>query len=89
MNHEKRESEKSSTKQTHELIAFDPANAGHGISESPEFSNIFPRENAPGPPIIRAFGTDNPLVSPVTIVLNVQLQKTPYLDKTNDDTEKQ
>ena len=41
-------------------------------------------------PIIRAFGTDNPLVSPVTLVLNVQLQNgTPYLDKTNDDTEKQ
>jgi len=64
-------------------------NAGHGISESAEFSNIFPWERAPGPPIIRAFGTDNPLVSPVTLVLNVQLQNTPYLDKTNDDTEKQ
>ena len=40
--------------------------------------------------MIRAFGTDLPLVSPVTLVLNVQLQNgTPYLDKTNDDTEKQ
>ena len=29
------------------------------------------------------------LVSPVTLVHNVQLQKTPYLDKMNDDTEKQ
>ena len=32
------------------------------------------------------FVADSPLVSPVTLVLNVQLQKTPYLDKTNDDT---
>ena len=36
-----------------------------------------------------AFGADSPLVSPVILVLNVQLQKTPYLDKTNDDNEKQ
>ena len=36
-----------------------------------------------------AFGADSPLVSPVMLVLNVQLQKTPHLDKTNDDTEKQ
>ena len=50
----------------------------------------FPGEHAPEPPnIIRAFGADSRLVSPVTLVLNVQLQKTPYLDKMNDDTEKQ
>ena len=36
-----------------------------------------------------AFGADSALVSPVTLVLNVQLQETPHLDKTNDDTEKQ
>ena len=41
------------------------------------------------PYIIRAFGADNALVSPVTLVLNVQLQKTPFLDKMNYDTEKQ
>ena len=35
-----------------------------------------------------AFGADSPLVSPVMLVLNVQLQKTPHLDKTNEDTEK-
>ena len=47
-------------------------------------------EHAPEPPyIIRAFGTDRTLVSPVTLVLNVQSQKTPYLDKMNDDNEKQ
>ena len=47
-------------------------------------------EPAPEPLyIIRAFGADSTLVSPVTLVLNVQLQKTPYLDKMNDDTEKQ
>ena len=38
-----------------------------------QFSNIFPWEHAPGPPyIIRTFGADGPLVSPVTLVLNVQ-----------------
>ena len=36
-----------------------------------------------------AFGTDSPLVSPVMLVLNFQLQKTPHVDKTNRDTEKQ
>ena len=36
-----------------------------------------------------AFGADSPLVSPVILVLNVQLQKTPYQDKMKDDTEKQ
>ena len=36
-----------------------------------------------------AFGADSPLASPVILVLNVQLQKTPHVDKTNDDTEKQ
>ena len=51
---------------------------------------FFPGERAPEPPyIIRAFGADSTLVSPVTLVLNVQLQKTPYLDKMNDDPEKQ
>ena len=51
---------------------------------------FFPGEHAPEPPyIIRTFGADSTLVSPVTLVVNVQLQKTPYLDKMNDDTEKQ
>ena len=55
-----------------------------------QFSIFFPGERAPEPPyLIRAFGADNALVSPVTLVLNVQLQKTPYLDKMNGDTEKQ
>ena len=54
------------------------------------FQIFFRGEHVPGPPMIRAFGTDFPLVSPVTLVLNVQLQNgTRYLDKTNDDTEKQ
>ena len=51
---------------------------------------FFSGEHAPELPyIIRTFGADSTLVSPVTLVLNVQLQKTPYLDKMNDDTEKQ
>ena len=56
-----------------------------------QFSFFFPGEHAPEPPyIIRTFGADSTLVSPVTLVLNaVQLQKTPYLDQMNDDTEKQ
>ena len=41
------------------------------------------------PYIIRAFGANSALVSAVTLVFNVQLQKTPHLDKMNDDTEKQ
>ena len=57
-----------------------------------QFSIFFPVEHAhaPEPPyIIRVFGADSTLVSAVTLVLNVQLQKTPHLDKMNDDTEKQ
>ena len=41
-----------------------------------QFSFFFPGEHAPEPPyIIRTFGADSTLVSPVTLVLNVQLQK--------------
>ena len=55
-----------------------------------QFSIFFPGEHAPATLyIIRAFGADSTLASPVTLVLNVQLQNTPYLDKMNDDTEKQ
>ena len=40
---------------------------------------FFPGEHAPEPLyIIRAFGADRTPVSPVTPVLNIQLQKTPY-----------
>ena len=57
---------------------------GYGVSDRPIFRFFFfgsiPRN---------AFGADSPLVSPVILVLNVQLQKTLYLDQTNDDTEKQ
>ena len=50
------------------------------------FSNFFFAGELPQ----NAFGADSPpLVSPVILVLNVQLQKTPHVDKTNDDTEKQ
>ena len=41
------------------------------------------------PYIIRALGAAVDLFLKVTLVLNDQLQKTPYLDKMNDDTEKQ
>ena len=51
--------------------------------------SIFFRGSMPRTPyIIRAFGADSTLVYPVTLVLNVQLPKTPYLDKMNDDTKK-
>ena len=49
-----------------------------------QFSKFFLGEYAP-----RAFGADSPHVSPVTLVLKVELQKNPYLNKTKDDTEKQ
>ena len=52
------------------LIAFDPGNVGYGVYESPIFKSFFPGEHAPGPPyMIRAFGADNPLVSPITLCL--------------------
>ena len=80
-NHESSDSEKSSTKYTYELIAFDPGNAGYRVSESPIFNNP-----PPLPYIIRAFGADSPLVSPVTLCLMFSFRKTPCGDKTNDDT---
>ena len=55
-----------------------------------QFSKIFPREHAPGPPyIIRVIGADSPFVSPVTwcLMFSDEKKKTPYLDQTNDDTE--
>ena len=53
----KLDSEKSSTKYTYELIAFDSGDAGYGVSESPIFKFFFPGEHAPGPSyIISAFG---------------------------------
>ena len=83
-------SEESSTKYTYEFIVSEPVNAGYGVSESPIFNFFFPGQDAPEPPyIIRAFRADSQLVSPVSwcYLINVQVQKTPYLDKTNDDTE--
>ena len=88
----KRDSEKCSTKYTHKLVAFDPGNAGYGVSDSLSFKN-FLGEVCPGLPyIIRAFGADNPLASPVTCYkirygLIFSFKRTPYLDKANDDTE--
>ena len=40
----------------------------------------------PPPYIIRAFGADSPLVSPVAFCLMFSYRKTPCGDKTNDDT---
>ena len=42
----------------------------------------------PDPPIsaIRAFGADNPLVSPITLCLVFSYKKTPCQDKTDDYT---
>ena len=55
-----------------------------------QFSIFFPGKYAPEPShITRAFGADSTLVFPLTLLLNVQLQRTSYLDKMNDDTEKQ
>ena len=52
-----------------------------------QFSKHFPGEHAPGLPyIIRAFGTDSPPVSPITVCLVFSYKKTPCQDKTNDDT---
>ena len=53
-----------------------------------QFSFLFSGGACPRTPLY-IFGADSTLVSPVTLVLNVKSQKTPYLDKMNDDTEKQ
>ena len=48
----------------------------------------FPRvQFSIAPYIVRAFGADSPLVSPVTWCKMFGYKKTPYLDKTNDDAE--
>ena len=72
-NDEKRE-EREAQQNRYELIAFDPGIAGYGVSASQNLNCFFfPGEHAPGPPhIIRAFEAYSPLVSPVTLVLNVQ-----------------
>ena len=41
---------KSSTKYTYKLVAFDPGNAGYGVSESPIFQN-FPGGACPRTPL--------------------------------------
>ena len=52
-----------------------------------QFSKKFPGEHAPTLPyIIGAFGTDSPLVSPITVCLVFSYKKNPCQDKTNDDT---
>ena len=57
------------------LIAFDPGNVGYGVYESPIFKN-FCRGTWPGTPyIIRAFGVDSPLVSPITLCLMFSYKK--------------
>ena len=57
------------------------AGYGYGVSEGPIFKN-FSGGACPGPPLyIHAFGADSPLVSTVIWCL-MQLQTTPYLDKT-------
>ena len=68
------ESLRKAQQNRYELIAFDPGIAGYGVSASQNLNCLFfPGEHAPGPPhIIRAFEADSPLVSPVTLVLNVQ-----------------
>ena len=55
-----------------------------------QFSFFFFRGSMPPNPLYNScIRGCSALVSPVTLVLNVQLQKTPFLDKMNYDTEKQ
>ena len=61
-----------------ELIAFDPGDAWSGVSEIlPKFQIFFPGQHAPRSLyIIRAFGTDSPLVqSPITWCLMFSYRK--------------
>ena len=68
----------------YELIAFDPVNAGYGVSDSPLF-RFFSWGAYPG----MHSGLTVRLFLQWHLVLNVQLQKTPHVDKTNDNTEQQ
>ena len=76
---------------SHPLLAFDPGNAGYVVSESPIFNFFSGWACAcPRTPLYNScIRADSTLVFAVTLVLNVQLQKTPHLDKMNDYTEKQ
>ena len=67
------ESLRKAQQNRYELIAFDPGIEGYGVSASPNFS-FFPGEHAPRPPhnYNSCLEADSPLVSPVTLVLNVQ-----------------
>ena len=53
-----------------------------------QFSKIFLGNMLPDPPIlvIRAFGAENPLVSPITLCLVFSYKKTPCQDKKDDYT---
>ena len=83
-NHEQRDSE---TKYTYKLVAFDPGNAGYGVSES-QILQTFSRVACPPTPLYKSIGADSPLVSPVTWRLMFSSKKrTPYLDQTRDDIE--
>ena len=67
------ESLRKAQQNRYELIAFDPGIAGYGVSASQNLIVFFPGGACPWTPhIIRAFEADSPLVSPVTLVLNVQ-----------------
>ena len=69
------ESLRKAQQNRYELIAFDPGIEGYGVSASPNFSFFFRGNMPPDPPIIiirASLEADSPLVSPVTLVLNVQ-----------------
>ena len=71
---------------TYELIAFDPGNAGYGVSEGPIFK-FFSGGTCPWTPyLIRAFGANSSLVSFITLCLMFSYKKNPWQDNTNDDS---
>ena len=78
---------------TYKLVALDPWNAGHGVSESPIFKNFRGGACSQNPlSVIGTFGPDSQLAFPVSssawcLISMPVTKKKQYLDKTNDDTE--
>ena len=91
----KRDSEKSPTKYTHKLVAFRSRECGIWRFRESIFQNFFPGEVCTRTPVYNscirgcqsACFSSNLLQNLVRLIYIFSFKRTPYLDKTNDDTE--
>ena len=61
------ETQRKAQQNKHKLVALDPWNAGHGVSESPIFKNFRGGACSQNPlSVIGAFGADSQLAFPVS-----------------------